>query len=77
MRLVMDRIPPILREASCGVSAGGGSIFSYIAKELDACGVKEIYSTRGAFAAACGNGWVRTWGNSFSTQPLACVALEP
>ena len=76
VRWMMDRMPPVLRKAWCDVWAGGGSIPAKLAKELDGCGVKKIYSTNGAFAALCGNGAVRTWGDN-STQPQACVALEP
>ena len=51
------------------VCADGGSIPAGTASELDACGVKEIYSTNYAFAAVCANGRVRAWGDSTCTQP--------
>ena len=57
------------------VCADGGSIATGPASELDACGVKEIYSNKYAFAAVCANGRVRAWGGG--TPPPACVTSEP
>ena len=74
---MMPLIPPALAEAWCGVCADGGSIPAGTAALCTGVGVKQIVSTRYAFALACIDGKVGAWGRSGCTRPKALAGLEP